>query len=101
METKGDPAGARDFLERGAQSGSAESLEAYAQFLDRHHDPAARDVYEKLLKIAQGDQREYAASRLVILDLVAGDRDAASAIWNSIAPPAATTSVSPRFPAGA
>ena len=78
METKGDPAGARDFLERGAQSGSAEALEAYAQFLDRHHDPAARDVYEKLLKVAQGDQRVFAARRLVILDLVAGDRDAAS-----------------------
>ncbi len=78
METKGDPAGARDFLERTAQNGAAESLEAYAQFLDRHHDPAARDVYEKLLKTADGAQRTYAASRLAILDLVAGDRDAAS-----------------------
>src|SRR6202162_2832840 len=77
METKGDPAGAREFLERSAQSGAVESLEAYAQFLDRHHDPAARDAYEKLLKTAQGDQRVYAASRLVILDLVAGDREAA------------------------
>src|SRR5437868_4016784 len=78
MEAKGDPAGARDFLERGAQGGSAETLEAYAQFLDRHHDPAARDVYEKLLKAAHGDQRIYAASRLAILDLEAGDRDAAT-----------------------
>ena len=77
MESKGDPAAAREFLERSAQNGTADSLEAYAQFLDRHHDPAARDVYEKLLKSAQGDQRVYAASRLVILDLVAGDRDAA------------------------
>src|ERR1700722_228948 len=75
METKGDPAGAREFLERGAQNGAADSLEAYAQFLDRHHDPAAREVYEKLLKTAQGDQRLYAASRLAILDLIAGDRD--------------------------
>src|ERR1022692_814089 len=74
MESKGDPAAAREFLEHSAQSGAADSLEAYAQFLDRHHDPAARDVYEKLLKTAQGDQRVYAASRLVILDLVAGDR---------------------------
>ena len=77
MESKGDPAAAREFLERSAQNGTADSLEAYAQFLDRHHDPAARDAYEKLLKTAQGDQRVYAASRLVILDLVAGDRDAA------------------------
>jgi len=78
METKGDPAGAREFLERGAQNGAADSLEAYAQFLDRHHDPAAREAYEKFLKVAQGDQRIFAASRLAILDLVAGDRDAAA-----------------------
>ena len=77
METKGDPAGAREFLERSAQGGSADSLEAYAQFLDRHHDPAAREVYEKLLNKAQGDLRVYAASRLAILDLLAGDRAAA------------------------
>jgi hypothetical protein len=77
MESKGDATGAREFLERGAQSGAPDSLEAYAQFLDRHHDPAARDVYEKLLKSAQGEQRAYAARRLVILDLIAGDRDAA------------------------
>ena len=79
METKGDPAGAREFLERSAQNGAADSLEAYAQFLDRHHDPAARDVYEKLLKTAQGDRAQSmppAAWR--ILDLLAGDRDAAS-----------------------
>jgi hypothetical protein len=77
METKGDPAGAREFLERSAQSGSADALQAYAQFLDRHHDPAAREVYEKLLKTAKADQRVYAAGRLAILDLLAGDRDAA------------------------
>src|SRR5580693_4865630 len=78
MESKGDAAGARELLERSAQNGAADSLEAYAQFLDRHHDPAAREVYEKLLKTAQGDQRLYAASRLAILDLIAGDREAAS-----------------------
>src|SRR5271170_476679 len=78
MESKGDPAGAREFLERSAQNGAADSLEAYAQFLDRHHDPAARDIYEKLLKTGQGAQRGYAARRLAILDLLAGDRDAAS-----------------------
>src|SRR5580693_424762 len=78
METKGDAAGARELLERSAQNGSADSLEAYAQYLDRHHDPAARELYEKLLKTVQGPQRERAASRLVILDLVAGDRDAAN-----------------------
>src|SRR5690349_17023845 len=77
MESKGDAAGAREFLEKGAQSGSAESLEAYAQFLDRHRDPGARGAYEKLLNVTQGEQRAYAARRLAMLDLIAGDRDAA------------------------
>ena len=77
MESKGDAAGAREFLEKAAQSGSADSLEAYAQFLDRHRDPAARGAYEKLMNASQGEQRAYAARRLAMLDLIAGDRDAA------------------------
>jgi hypothetical protein len=77
MESKGDAAGAREFLERSAQSGGAEALAAYAQFLDRHHDPAAREAYAKFLTTAQGEQRLVAARRLVVLDLVAGDRSAA------------------------
>jgi len=78
METKGDAAGARAFLERAAQNGAPDSVEAYAQFLDRHRDPAARDLYEKLLKTGSAAQRSYAANRLAILDLIAGDRDAAT-----------------------
>src|SRR5579871_6622043 len=78
LESKGDPSAARELLERSAQNGDAESLEAYAQFLDRHHDPSARDVYSKLLATAQGQQRADAARRLAILDLLAGDRDAAA-----------------------
>src|SRR5438552_16571946 len=77
MESKGDAAAAREFLERSAQSGGAEALEAYAQFLDRHHDPAARDAYAKFLTSAQGDQRISVSRRLVVLDLLAGDRVAA------------------------
>jgi hypothetical protein len=77
MESKGDAAAAREFLLRSAQAGTPEGLEAYAQFLDRHHDPAARDAYEKLLNASQGEQRAFAARRLAMLDLVAGDRDAA------------------------
>ena len=79
MESKGDAAGAREFLQRGAQSGSPDALEAYAQFLDRHHDPAAREAYEKMLTAAQGEQRAFAAQRLAILDLLADDREAARA----------------------
>ena len=77
MESKGDSAGAREFLQKGAQSGSADALAAYAEFLDRHRDPAARDAYEKLLNAAHGEQQTLAARRLAILDLLAGDRDAA------------------------
>ena len=78
LEIKGDAAGARELLERSAQSGAVDSLQAYAQFLDRHHDPAAREAYEKLLNAAQGEHRAAAARRLAMLDLLAGDRDAAA-----------------------
>ncbi len=79
MESKGDPSGARDFLQKSAQAGSADALEAYAHFLDRHHDAGARDAYEKLVLAAQGEQRQRAARRLVLLDLMADDRSAAQA----------------------
>ncbi len=77
MEAKGDAGAARELLERSAQSGGLAGLEAYAEFLDRHRDPAARQAYEKVLSAAQGDQRATIARRLVILDLIAGDREAA------------------------
>ncbi len=74
MERKGDPSGARDFLARAAQGGGFEAVDAYAQFLDRHHDPAARTEYENALKGAPGGQRARVAHRLVELDLLAGSR---------------------------
>ncbi len=77
MERKGDPAGARDLLQQTAQRGTAEALQDYAQFLDWHRDPAAREVYEKALSVTQGEQRRSIARRLVILDEIAGDRAAA------------------------
>lgn len=77
MESKGDAAGAHDLLQRAAQSGTPEALEAYAQFLDRHHDPSAREAYQKLYNAAQGEQRAFAARRLAILDLLADDHDGA------------------------
>ncbi len=77
MESKGDAAEARDYLQRAAQTGGVDAKLAYAQFLDRHRDPAARDAYENVWQAARGDQRELAARRLVVLDLIAGDRDAA------------------------
>src|SRR3984885_4909001 len=77
MESKGDAADARDYLQRAAQTGGVDAQLAYAQFLDRHRDPAARDAYQKVWLAAKGEQRELAARRMVVLDLIAGDRDAA------------------------
>jgi hypothetical protein len=77
MESKGEAAEARDYLKRAAQNGGVDAMLAYAEFLDRHRDPAAREAYEKLWDASRGEHREFAARRLVILDLIAGDRDAA------------------------
>src|SRR5580700_4867103 len=77
MESKGDAADARDYLQREAQTGGVDAKLVYAQFLDRHRDPAAREAYEKVWSVARGEQRELAARRLVVLDLIAGDRNAA------------------------
>jgi hypothetical protein len=77
MESKGDAAEARDYLQRAAQTGGEDAQLAYAQFLDRHHDLGAREAYGKVWETARGEQRELAARRLVVLDLIAGDRDAA------------------------
>src|SRR5579872_6960701 len=78
LESKGDAAGAREFLARTARAGGFDALNAYAQFLDRHHDPGARAEYEKALNVAQGAQRERVARRLVELDLLAGSRNDAA-----------------------
>ena len=77
MESKGDATEARDYLEHAAQTGAVDATLAYAQFLDRHHDPEARKVYEKVWQSGRGEQRQLAARRLVVLDLIAGDRSAA------------------------
>ncbi|MBV9769701.1 MAG: hypothetical protein JOZ32_09040, partial [Bryobacterales bacterium] len=77
LESKGDAVQARDYLQRAAQTGAPDAQMAYAQFLDRHGDPAAREAYQKVRQIARGEQRELAARRLVVLDLIAGERDVA------------------------
>ena len=78
MERKGDASGARDFLERAARPGGFDVVHAYAQFLDRHRDPAARPEYEKALNVAPGAQRARVARRLVELDLLAGSSNDAA-----------------------
>ena len=79
MESAGDAAGARALLQRQASGNGAtgESMKAYAEFLDRHHDPGTREAYERLLSAGSGAEKQAAARRLVLLDVFAEDRAAA------------------------
>jgi hypothetical protein len=76
LEREGDSLGARQVLQKAA-AGEPESMSAYAQFLDRHRDPEARTAYEKVLQNLSGPAASPIARRLIVLDLIAGDRDAA------------------------
>lgn len=83
LERLGDPAGAKRLLARSAQSdsNSVEALQEYAEFLDRYADPGAPEAYRKLLAALpqSGEPRRQAViRRLVMLDLIAGDREAAA-----------------------
>ena len=81
LESKGDAIQARERLQKAADASPHDvtALRAYAEFLDRHRDPSARVVYAKLDQSLSAQAPEHAAvlRRLAILDLVAGDRDAA------------------------
>ena len=79
LERKGDAAGARELLQKAAQSApdDAEAQLAYAEFLDRHRDTGAVAAYEHLLTLP-GTDRKLASKRLVVLDLLTGDRTAAA-----------------------
>src|SRR5271165_7531413 len=79
LESKGDAAGARALLRQAAQSAAATTgtLRDYAEFLDRHHDPATRAAYQRLLASASSAETQRPlARRLVLLDLVNGDNEA-------------------------
>ena len=82
LERRGDAGTAREMLEKATHDNPADAgaLRAYAEFLERHGDAAARDAFSRLLALypatAKSD-RAYAARRLVALDLLAGDREAA------------------------
>ncbi|MBI2690189.1 MAG: hypothetical protein HYX27_28110 [Acidobacteria bacterium] len=82
LEEKGQAAAARTLLITAAKDApdDALTLTVAAEFLDRHSDPAARGMYEKLLAVlAKGGSQERSkyAKRLVALDLLAGDASAA------------------------
>ncbi len=82
MEASGDTEGARAALQHAADANpsSIPALTAYAEFLERYGDPAARTAYSKLLGALRtsGDaaREGVIARRLAILDLLAGDRSA-------------------------
>ena len=85
-EKSGDVAAARDILAKAAQASpnDPDVLGGYAGFLDRYNDPGSRAAYRKLftaLQSSTGEKRAAAiaqsAQRLVLLDLLAGDRAAA------------------------
>jgi hypothetical protein len=85
LESNGEGVQARDRLQKAAEAapGDAAALRAYAEFLDRHRDGSAREVYARLnqaLKRANAPQAQVAAiaRREAILDLIAGDQAAAA-----------------------
>ena len=79
LEMKGDGPGARALLQQAANSTppSPEALKAYAEFLDRHRDPAAAELYERLLTVVEGRERAEVARRLVLFDARSADWAAA------------------------
>jgi len=79
LESKGDGWEARTLLQQAANRGEPGAARDYAEFLDRHKDPAAREAYRTAIAAADGrESRSALARRLVLLDLIAGDYDSAS-----------------------
>ena len=81
LEARGDGAEARVQLQRAVETRPNDplALQAYAEFLDRHRDPAVREAYDKLRQMlgrngASTGERTKVARRLAELDLIAGDR---------------------------
>ena len=87
LESKGDALQARERLQRAAEASPHDlaSVRAYAEFLDRHRDPAARAVYAELDRdLARNSPDRLAVlRRLAILDLIAGDRTSAASHVNA------------------
>ena len=84
LESKGEALQAHERLQKAAEASPNDAgvLRAYAEFLDRHRDPAAREIYTRLEQAlarsgASNQERAAVARRQAILDLLAGDREAA------------------------
>ena len=85
LETSGDGEQALRQLRQAATAAPNDpvALRVYAEFLERHHDPAARETYTRLNQLLQrtsapADQLALVAQRLAVLDLLAGDREASA-----------------------
>ncbi len=76
LEKEGEALNARSVL-KAAAANDPEAQLAYAEFLHRHRDPEARAAYERILASSDGARKADISRRLVLLNLVAGDRDAA------------------------
>jgi hypothetical protein len=81
LERKGDAMAARELLQKAARKAPDDTtaLVRYAEFLDRYDDPETREVYQKVLASLKeaGPARARIARRLVVLDLIQGDREGA------------------------
>jgi len=81
LEESGDGAGARELLLQATvqNPNDIETLGAYAEFLDRYHEKETRAAYRKWLAALPPTSEQAAAAkrRLVVLDLVDGDRASA------------------------
>jgi hypothetical protein len=81
LETAGDAQGALRVLRDAANSSTPlpANLTAYANFLDRHNSPEARAAYVRLAGAPTSNEaKRPALRRLVVLNLLAGDRAAAA-----------------------
>jgi hypothetical protein len=85
LETKGEAVEAQARLRKAVEAApnDASALRAYAEFLDRHRDPAARGIYAKLSQSlerssASRELRASVARREAVLDLIAGDTASAT-----------------------
>ena len=80
LEARGERGEARELLQRAVTSNpDAATLTAWAEFLDRSGDPEARKAYEKLASVERDSAKKAAAlRRLVMLDLLAYDQQAAT-----------------------
>src|SRR5580658_6794721 len=82
-EEAGDSTAAKEVYSRALQTSprDPELLAGYAQTLERYKDPGAREAYRKVVALAKTAGRNpdalAAERRVVLLDLIAGDRASA------------------------